>query len=163
MSVHLPELILGWKHLWQQLQLWVCWDRSLPTLHTLIGQYLPILLWKIVQAQSRCVGSIDGQQSSCHATDFRLDVGRGSEWAAQGHLSFLSLSHSSVALAVCFGSLSCWKVNYRPNFSFLAEGCSFPPGLFCILLKTFSFLSWQVPQSLLMRNIPITWCCHHHA
>ena len=32
--------------------------------------------------------------------------------------------------------------------------------IYCI--HSFSLLSWQVPQSLLMRNIPITWCCHHH-
>ncbi len=30
------------------------------------------------------------------------------------------LSHSSVALAVCFGSLSCWNTNPRPIFNALA-------------------------------------------
>ena len=59
--------------------------KSLPTLHTLIEQYLPILMYKTVQAQSSCVGSVDGQQSSSHATVFRLDLGRGSDWATQGH------------------------------------------------------------------------------
>ena len=58
----------------------------------LVGQYLPILLDKTVQAQSSCMGSIDGQQSSSHATDFRLDLGRGSDWTTQGHLSFCSLA-----------------------------------------------------------------------
>ena len=75
---------------------------------------------------------------------------------------FLLLSHSSVALAECFGSLSCWKVN-RPNFSFLAEGSRFSSWTFLYLAPSFSLLSWQVPQSLLMRNIPITRFCHHHA
>ncbi|KAE8592657.1 hypothetical protein XENTR_v10005457 [Xenopus tropicalis] len=32
------------------------------------------------------------------------------------------LSHSFVAFAVCFGSLSCWNTHPRPIFSFLAEG-----------------------------------------
>ncbi len=35
------------------------------------------------------------------------------------------LSHSFVALAVCFGSLSCWKTHPRPIFSVLAEGRRF--------------------------------------
>ena len=75
----------------------------------------------------------------------------------------LFLNHSIGALDVCFGS-SCWKMNFRPNFRFLAEGAAgFPQGSFCILLHPFSLLSWQVPQYLLKRNIPITWCCHHHA
>ena len=69
-------------------------------LHTLIGQYLPILLYKTIQAQSSCVGSVDGQQSSSHATDFQLDLRRGSDWATQGHLSFGSLA-TPVELWLC--------------------------------------------------------------
>ena len=119
-----------WKHLRQQLKLWVCWDRSLPTLHTLIEQYLPIHLNKTVQAHSSCVGSVDGQQSSSHATDFRLDLGRGSDWATEGRLSLRSLSYSSVTVAVCFMSLSYWKMNFRPNFCFLAESSRFSSRIF---------------------------------
>ena len=86
-----PPWVNTWlKHLLQQLQLWVCWDRSRPTLHTLIGQYLPILLNKTVQAQSSYMGSVDGQQFSSHATDFQLDLCQGSDWTTQGHLSFCS-------------------------------------------------------------------------
>ena len=76
---------------------------------------------------------------------------------------FLFLSHSSVVWALCFMSLLCWKVNFRRNFSFLAEGSRFLLGFFYILLDPFSLLSWQVPHSLLMRNIPVTWCCHRYA
>ena len=72
---------------------------------------------------------------------------------------FLFLSHSSVALAVCFGSLSCWRWTSIPISAFLQRAAGFPLGL----LHPFSILSWQVPLSLLMRNIPVTWCCHHHA
>ena len=32
-------------------------------------------------------------------------------------------SHSFVALAICFGSLSCWKTHPQPIFSALTEGC----------------------------------------
>ena len=150
-----------WKHHWQQLQLWVCGDRSLTTLYTLIGQYFPILLYKTVQAQSVCMVSIDwwaAMFNSCH----RFSIGlRSGLWLGHSRIfTFLFLSYSGVALAVCFGSLSCWKVNFRPNFSFLA---CFPLGFFCILLHPFSLLSWQGLQSLLMRNIPITCCYHHHA
>ncbi len=35
------------------------------------------------------------------------------------------LSHSFVALAVCFGSLSCWKIHPLPIFRDLAEGWRF--------------------------------------
>ena len=33
----------------------------------------------------------------------------------------LLLSHSSVASALCFRSLSCWNVNFRPSFRFMAD------------------------------------------
>ena len=39
-----PWVNTWWKNLWQQLQLWVCWDGSPPTLHTLIEKYFPILM-----------------------------------------------------------------------------------------------------------------------
>ena len=78
-----PWVNTWWKHLRQQLQLWICWDRSLLILHTLIGQYLRILLNKTVQDQSSCMEIADGQQSSSRATDFWLDLGQGSDWATQ--------------------------------------------------------------------------------
>ncbi len=33
---------------------------------------------------------------------------------------YLFLSHSFIALAVCFGSLSCWKTHTQPIFNALA-------------------------------------------
>ncbi|XP_073493342.1 aspartate dehydrogenase domain-containing protein isoform X2 [Phyllobates terribilis] len=48
---------------------------------------------------------------------------RSEDWL--GHsitLLCFFLSHSFVALAVCFGSLSCWKTQPRPIFNVLAEG-----------------------------------------
>nr|DBA32340.1 TPA: hypothetical protein GDO54_000140 [Pyxicephalus adspersus] len=38
------------------------------------------------------------------------------------------LSHSFAALAVCFGSFSCWNTHPRPIFNALAEGRSVPHG-----------------------------------
>ncbi len=40
------------------------------------------------------------------------------------------LSHSFVALAVCFGSLSCWKTHPRPIFSVLTEGRRFSSNIY---------------------------------
>ena len=63
------------------------------------------------------------------------------------------INHSSVALTVCLGSLSCWKVNLHPSLKSLEDWSSHP-----------SFLQfWLVSQSLPMKNIPTAWCCHHHA
>ena len=36
------------------------------------------------------------------------------------------LNHSSVALAVCLGSLSCWKVNLHPSLKSLEDRNRFP-------------------------------------
>lgn len=64
-------------------------------------------------------------------------------WLWLGHANTFKcfpLNHSSAALAVCLGSLSCWKVNLHPSFSQL----------------------WPVSQSRLLKNIPTAWSCHHH-
>ena len=158
-----PWVNTWWKHVWQQLQVWVCWDKSLPTLHTLIGQHLPI------SSVQNCSSSVElcgvcwwtAIFQSCHRSSIGL---RSGLWLSHsGTFIFLFLSHSSVALAVCYGSLSCWKVNFQPNFSILAEGQQVFFSDFSILLHPFSLPSRQVPQSLLMINIPITRCCHHYA
>ena len=39
------------------------------------------------------------------------------------------LNHSSVALAVCLGSMSCWKVNLRHNLKSLEDWNRFPSGI----------------------------------
>ena len=53
---------------------------------------------------------------------------RSGDWL--GHFRTLIcffLSYSFVALAVCFGSLSCWKTHPRPIFSALTEGRRLSP------------------------------------
>lgn len=54
----------------------------------------------------------------------RFSIGfRSGDWL--GHASTLICflrSHSLVFLAVCFGSLSCWKTQPRPIFNALTEG-----------------------------------------
>ena len=38
---------------------------------------------------------------------------------------FFLFSHSSVALFLCFGSLSCWNVNLLPSFRFMTDSSRF--------------------------------------
>ncbi len=61
--------------------------------------------------------------SSLHRFSMGL---RSGDWLGHSRtLMCFFLSHSFVALAVCFGSLSCWKTHPRPIFSVLAEGRRF--------------------------------------
>ncbi len=49
--------------------------------------------------------------------------GAGRDWLGHSKtLMCLFMSHSFVALAMCFGSLSCWNTHQRPIFNALA-GC----------------------------------------
>ena len=53
---------------------------------------------------------------------------RSGDWLGHSRtLICFFLSHSFVALAVCFGSLSCWKIHPRPIFSALTEGRRLSP------------------------------------
>ena len=53
---------------------------------------------------------------------------RSGDWLGHSRtLICFFLSHSFVALAVCFGSLSCWKTHPRPIFSALTEGRRLSP------------------------------------
>ncbi len=58
---------------------------------------------------------------------YRFSIGLTSgDWLGHSRtLMCFFLSHSFVALVVCFGSLSCWKLHPRPIFSVLAEGRRF--------------------------------------
>ena len=56
---------------------------------------------------------------------------RSGDWLGHSRtLICFFLSHSFVALAVCFGSLSCWKIHPRPIFSALTEGRRLSPKIF---------------------------------
>ena len=53
---------------------------------------------------------------------------RSGDWLGHSRtLICFFLSHSFVALAICFGSLSCWKTHPRPIFSALTEGRRLSP------------------------------------
>ena len=62
------------------------------------------------------MGSIAAQLFSGLSRDVRLGSSPGSGWATQTFRD-LSRSYTCVVLAVCLGSLSCWKVKRRPTLS----------------------------------------------
>ncbi len=73
-------------------------------------------------------------------------------------------SHSFVILAVCLGSLSCWKVNLRPSLRSWALWRRFSSRISLYLAA--SHLSLDCNQSSCpcsWKNTPTAWCCHHHA
>ncbi len=92
----------------------------------------------------------------------RCSIGFKSElWLGHSRtFTELSLSHSCVALAVCLGSLSCWKVNLRPSLRFwiLWTGFSLRLSLYFGALSFFSTLFHSVPaaekQPYSMRLLP---------
>ncbi len=71
-------------------------------------------------------------------------------------------SHSFVILAVCLGSLSCWKVNLRPSLRSWALCRRFSSRI-SLYLAAFIFPSIAIVLSLQLKNTPTAWCCHHHA
>ncbi len=73
-------------------------------------------------------------------------------------------SHSFVILAVCLGSLSCWKVNLRPSLRSWALWRRFSSRISLYLACIQSFPRLQpVVLSLQLKYTPTAWCCHHHA
>ncbi len=72
-------------------------------------------------------------------------------------------SHSFVILAVCLGSLSCWKVNLRPSLRSWALWRRFSSRI-SLYLAAFIFPSIATSRPVpAAENTPTAWCCHHHA
>ncbi len=59
--------------------------------------------------------NVGGQPFLGLSRDAQLGLSQGSGWAIQETVTELLWSHSFIILAVCLGSLSCWKVNLRPS------------------------------------------------
>ncbi len=73
-------------------------------------------------------------------------------------------SHSFVILAVCLGSLSCWKVNLRPSLRSWALWRRFSSRISLYFGRI--HLSLDCNQSSCpcsWKTTPTAWCCHHHA
>ena len=66
----------------------------------------------------------------------------------------------------CFCASDHWPaemwISYAVSDSWLRQA-GFHQKLSCALDHPLFLLSWQACQSLLIKSIPITWCCHHHA
>ncbi len=72
-------------------------------------------------------------------------------------------SHSFVILAVCLGSLSCWKVNLWPSLRSWALWRRFSSRI-SLYLAAFIFPSIATSRPVpAAENTPTAWCCHHHA
>ncbi len=72
-------------------------------------------------------------------------------------------SHSFVILAVCLGSLSCWKVNLRPSLRSWALWRRFSSRI-SLYLAAFIFPSIATSRPVpAAEKHPTAWCCHHHA
>ncbi len=74
----------------------------------------------------------------------------------------LSLSHSCVALAVCLGSLSCWKANLRLRLRYWALWNRIYWGCLCTLLHSAFPQPLPVSQSLPLKNTLTAWGCYQH-
>lgn len=108
-----PLLTTLLKHLWQWLQPQVFLGMMLQAWHICIWGVSPILLCRFSQALSGWIGSVAAQLFSLQRCliGFKFGLLLGHSWTFR----HLSRSHSCVSLAVCLGSLSCWKVNLHPS------------------------------------------------
>ncbi len=107
--------------------------------------------------------NVGGQPFLGISRDAQLGLSQGSGWAIQEQSQSCVWSHSFVILAVCLGSLSCWKVNLRPSLRSWALWRRFSSRISCTWPHS-SFPRLQtVVLSLQLKNTPTAWCCHHHA
>ena len=125
-----------WKRLWQRLQLRVFLGISVSALYIWIWGFSSILPCRFAQALSRWMGSNRWTAifKSFHGFSMGLKSGL---WLGHSRIfTFLFWSRSSVALAVCLGSLSCWNVNLRHSLRAFAFWIRFSSRI-CLYLTPF--------------------------
>jgi len=93
----------------------------------------------------------------------RCSIGfRSGLWLGQSRMVTELFRSHSVILAVCLGSLSCWKVNLWPSLRSRLLWKRFSSRI-SLYLAAFIF-----PSIATSRPVPaaekhlIAWCCHHH-
>ena len=118
-----------------------------PFLHTVSLQILQILRSTLVDS------------ASALSTDFLWGLGRGTDGHGKTFI-LQSVNNFCVDFEVCFGSLSCWKVQPRPiywrgllGFHFISAGISWESLIPCILTRC----PW-----LWKKNSPTTSKIRHH-
>ena len=137
-----PSLSTLLNHLWQQLQPPAILGMTPQAWHTCICGVSHLLLCRSSQTLAGWLGSVAAQLFSGLSRDDWWGSSPGSGWATQGYWD-LSRSHSCIDLAVCLGSLSCWKVNLRPILrswaGFHQGSLYFAPFIFPSILTSLPF------------------------
>jgi hypothetical protein len=108
-----PLLCTLLKHIWQWLQPQAILGMTTQARHNCIWVASPILLCRSSQTMSGwecCCTAIFRSLQRC-SIRFKSGLWLGHSMTFRD----LSWSHSCVFLAVCLGSLSCWKVNLHPS------------------------------------------------
>ncbi len=131
--------------------------------HTWIWDPLPFLLADPLQFLSGWMVNVGGQPFLGLSRDAQLGLSQGSGWAIQEHHGVVVKPLLRLILAVCLGSLSCWKVNLRPSLRSWALWRRFSSRI-SLYLAAFIFPSIATSRPVpAAENTPTAWCCHHHA
>ena len=135
-------------------------------LYTWICGFSVILLCRSSQALSGWMGNV-GVQVSPEIFDWGLWLGHSRKFTE------LSLSHSSIVLAVCLGSLSCWKGKKTPpqhdaattmlhcwdGIGQVMSGAWFPPDMTLRIEAKQLNLGFITPKNLVSHNLRVLFAC----
>ena len=131
-----PEVNTLYKRLWQRLQLRVFLGMSVSALHIWIWGFFSHSSLQICSSSVKLDGEC--RWTAIFKSFHRFSMGFMSGlWLGHSRtFTFLFWSHSSVALAVCLGSLSCWNVNPRRSLRSFALWSRFSSRI-CLYLAPF--------------------------
>ncbi len=133
------------------IQPWVFLGKMQQVFHTWIWGSSDIPPCRSSPVLSGWMVNVGGQPFLGLSRDAQLGLSQGSGWAIQEQSQELLWSHSFVILAVCLGSLSCWKVNLRPSLRSWALWRRFSSRI-SLYLATFIF-----PSTATSRPCPCSW------
>ena len=156
-----PLLSTLLKHLRERLQPWVYLGMTLQAWHTYIWGVSHIFLCRSSQSLSGWMGSIAAQLFSGLSTDVRSGSSPDFGWATQGQSETCPKATPVLSWLCAYGHCPVGEPSSQsiPKSS----GAGFHQGSLFTLLRSSFPQSWLVSQSLLLKNIPTAWCCHHHA
>lgn len=108
-SIHSLDSILSWSTFGSKYSL-KSLTMMLQTWNTYFWAVSSIFLWRTSQTQSGSVGA-----QTCSDLS-RVGSSLGSGWLTRGRLANSPEATHFVILVACLGSLSCWKLNFRPSW-----------------------------------------------